>query len=104
MAYSLIITTCENKDDAKVIIDALLIKKLAACVQLQNIESFYTWKGRVENSNEIMIFIKTKSKLYKEVESTIKKFHKYDVPEIIEIPITSGLPAYFNWIDEVTSN
>jgi periplasmic divalent cation tolerance protein len=102
MSYSLIITTCENTDDAKAIADALLREQLAACVQIQNIESFYIWEGKTQNANEVMLLIKTKSNLYKEVEMTILKSHKYRVPEIIEIPVNKGLPAYFKWIDEVT--
>ena len=50
MAYSLIITTCATKGDAKEIINALLGAKLAAWVQTQEIESFYIWKGKAENS------------------------------------------------------
>lgn len=102
MAYSLIITTCGNKKDAKAIADLLLREKLAACVQIQNIESFYSWEGKTQNSKEVMIFIKTKSELYNEVEKAILKAHKYQIPEIIEISINNGLPAYFKWIDDVT--
>ena len=102
MEYSLIMTTCENKEDAREIIEAHLEKKLAACVQIKEIESFYTWKGKVENSKEILLLIKTKSELYKEVEEAILKMHKYETPEIVQIPFANGLKEYLNCIDEVT--
>lgn len=104
MAYSLIITTCATKEDAKEIINALLGAKLAACVQTQEIESFYIWKGKAENSKEVILFIKTKSELYKEAETAILSRHKYETPEIVEIPFRNGYPGYLRWIDAVTKD
>ncbi|MGI6213086.1 MAG: divalent-cation tolerance protein CutA [Christensenellales bacterium] len=102
MAYSLVMTACASREDAKIIIDEILQKRLAACVQLQEVESFYPWKGKIENSKEILLLIKTKSALYKELEQAISAKHKYEIPEIIHTPIAGGLGAYLNWIDEVT--
>lgn len=102
MTYSLIMTACANKEEVKAIIEELLVKKLAAFVQIKEVESFYTWRGKVENSAEVLVCIKTKHDLYKEVEKTILEKHSYETPEIIEIPITDGHQKYLNWIDEVT--
>ena len=100
--YSLVITTAANREEAAAIASALLEQKLVACVQLQTIESLYTWKGEVANEPEVLMFIKTSHKHYDEVETTIKKVHSYETPEVIEISIERGSKEYLDWIDEVT--
>ena len=98
--YSLVITTAADKDSAKVIAGLLVEKRLAACVQMFPVESIYTWKGETCNDDEIALFIKSKSSLFDKIAAAIKENHKYEVPEIIQIPITNGLPEYLKWIDD----
>ena len=98
--YSIIITTCPEKDSAKSIAKLLINNRLAACVQMFPIESMYIWQDRVFDENEIMLFIKTKKVLLDKISALIKKHHTYDVPEIIQIPITGGLPQYMRWIED----
>lgn len=100
--YAIVLTTCANEDDSKVIINTLLEKKLAACIQIFPINSFYFWKGEVCNDSEICVLIKCNVCNYEKIEETIKHHHTYELPEIILLPITRGLPGYLNWIDEVT--
>lgn len=102
MEFLMVITTCENKEDAKSIATNLLKKELAACIQIQSVESLYTWKGDIANDPEQLLFIKTKQSLYKEVENEILLTHKYETPEIIALPIINGSNGYLNWIGEVT--
>ena len=98
--YSMIISTCPNKDSAKKIAKLLVEERLAACVQMFPIESIYLWNEKINDENEIVLFIKSKSNLYDEISTAIKKNHSYEVPEIIQIPITNGLPEYLKWIDD----
>lgn len=100
--YSIVMTTTNSKKNAKKIIKALLKKKLAACIQLFPIESFYTWEGTVNNDNEILLFIKSEANLYTQIEKIILKNHTYTTPEIIQVPITKGSTAYLSWVAEVT--
>jgi periplasmic divalent cation tolerance protein len=100
--YTIIMTTFENEDQANVVINDLLEKKLAACIQIQNIKSFYTWKGKIESGSELLVYIKTLKNLYLEIESLILKNHPYDTPEIIQVPIVDGYIGYLKWIDDVT--
>lgn len=99
--YSIIMTTCSDEESSKKIINALLNKKLAACIQVQKINSHYVWKGSINVDNELLLFIKTKHSLYREIESCIRENHSYEVPEIIEVPMIDGSESYFKWIDEV---
>lgn len=95
-------TTTNTKKNAKKIINALLKKKIAACIQLFPIESFYTWEGKVNEDKEFILFIKSKASLYNQIEKIVLKNHKYTTPEIIQVPINKGATAYLSWITEVT--
>ena len=100
--YALVMTTCENPDEAKVIIDALLADGLAACIQTMPINSHYFWNNEINRDAEILLYIKTKRELFERIKNTILENHSYEVPEIILIPIENGHPPYLNWIDEHT--
>ncbi|MDR0295602.1 MAG: divalent-cation tolerance protein CutA [Prevotellaceae bacterium] len=98
--YCIILTTFAKLEEAKPLIDNLLSKQLAACVQCFPIQSHYTWKGKVEHNDEVVLFIKTASSRYQEVEKEIKDYHPYETPEIVQIPITNGSQEYLSWISD----
>jgi len=100
--YNVVITTTATEEDAEKIARALLDKGLAACIQTYPIKSYYTWKGAVNADAEHILLIKAKALAYADIEAAIKKNHSYEVPEIIQIPITAGSAGYLGWIDEVT--
>ena len=95
----LIITNCPDEEVANAIALALVEEKLAACVNiLPRVQSVYRWQGAVESASEIPLLIKTTANCYTALESRIGELHPYDLPEIIAVPITRGLPAYLNWL------
>ena len=100
--YSLFITTFADKESAKKTAGLLVEKRLAACVQLFPIESVYLWKDDIYDENEVILFIKSKTMLFDKITAAVKENHSYEVPEIIQIPITDGLPEYLRWIDDCT--
>lgn len=100
--YCVVITTTSTKEDAEKIAKALLSQKLVACIQVIQIKSYYTWKDNVNTDDEQMLLIKCKFADYVDIEKCIKENHTYEIPEIIQLPITAGLPAYLNWIEEIT--
>ena len=100
--YAIVITTCANDEDAKIIIDSLLEKQLAACIQVFHVNSYYSWKGSIANDPESILFIKCKNINYVEIEADILSNHKYETPEIIKLPITAGFSGYIQWMDEVS--
>mgnify|MGYP003340873514 CR=1 FL=1 len=100
--YSVVLTTTASKKDAETIASSLLEKKLAACIQVTEIKSYYTWKDKVNVDDEQVLLIKSKAEDYDEIEECIRANHSYEVPEIIRLPIESGFSGYLNWITEVT--
>lgn len=100
--YGVLLTTVANRDDATKIAKALLAAKLAACVQITPIESFYTWKGEIANENELLLLVKTKTAHFEAAIKSIKSVHPYETPEIVATDFIAGFSGYFSWIDEVT--
>ena len=95
-------TTCSNKNEATNIAKVLIENRLAACVQISKIESFYMWEENFCNDKEILLSIKTKKENFKKIQSKIKELHSYDVPEIICVDIENVSKDYKKFIGENT--
>ena len=98
-----VLVACGSKKEARKIAQALVERRLAACVQEIGVpvRSMYRWKGRVESANEVLLLIKTSRKRFSAVSTLVKKLHSYEVPEIIALNIADGSREYLDWI---TSN
>ena len=99
-----IYTTIDDINTARRIAQTLTEEQLVACVNIiPNIESVYRWKGKIENSNEIVLIAKTVDQNVKKTIQRIKQLHKYDVPDIIVLPVIGGLKDYLDYISMETS-
>ena len=93
--------TAKNKREAKKIVTILVKKKLVACANIfNNIQSFFLWKNKVNNSNETVIMGKTLQKNQLKIISEVKKKHSYDIPCIVFYKISSGNNEFLNWINK----
>ncbi|MGJ0343172.1 divalent-cation tolerance protein CutA [Aliarcobacter cryaerophilus] len=95
-------TTTSNEEEAKKIAKILIQDKLAACVQLKDIESLYNWDGKLCCERETLLSVKTKKELFSKVKSKILELHSYDTPEIIELDISNISEDYLKFIKENT--
>ncbi len=100
--YAVIMATCGGKEEARKIARTLVEERLAACVQMFPITSCYEWEGKMNEDEEILLFIKTRTARYEDVEAAIRDHHSYDVPEIIRVPIEGGLQDYLKFLDDMT--
>ena len=98
--YSIAISTFADKESAKNTARMLVESRIAACVQILPIESVYMWNGEICGDSEVLMLIKSRTEAFDNIVSAIKKTHAYEIPEIIQVPITAGLPEYLSWIDE----
>jgi periplasmic divalent cation tolerance protein len=96
-------TTAGNQEEADRLAGALVEQRLAACVQIIGINSCYVWDGQVQKEPELLLLIKTQSERYEQIERFITENHSYDVPEIVQLPISRGLGGYLSWIQEHTT-
>ena len=101
MENLLILTNCPDEAVANAIALAVVEEGLAACVNLlPRVQSIYRWQGAVESASEVPLLIKASAANYPALEQRIAELHPYELPEIIALPITRGLPAYLNWLAE----
>jgi len=101
--YIIVLNTCPGSISAKKIARELVSEKLAACVNIiPGVKSFFSWVGKVDTANECLLIIKTRLDLYDAVEKRIKLIHPYELPEIIAVPIHTGLAGYLGWISTNT--
>lgn len=100
----LILTTVPDSEVASHIASHLIDQRLVACVNiLAPCTSIYHWQGKTESTQEIPLLIKTTQSRYMEVETAICKLHPYELPEIIQVPLAGGLPAYLQWLTSETN-
>lgn len=77
----------------------LVARQLAACVQvLGPMASVYTWKGEVHQNQEWLLLVKTTEAAFARVVEVVRAHHRYDIPEVIAIPITHALGDYADWV------
>lgn len=99
-----VFNTCPDADCAARIARAVVEQRLAACANiLPGLRSIYTWQGAVEDAEEHLLIIKTTARAYPALQQAIAELHPYELPEIIAVPITSGLPGYLAWLDQSTA-
>lgn len=99
--YIIGLITTPSKEVGEKIANALLEKKLAACVNMMApIFSLYTWEEEINCDDEVRLIVKSRADLFE--SDLIPVVHPYDVPEIIALPITMGSANYLAWIDDVT--
>ncbi len=78
---------------------ALLETRLAACVSLlAGARSFYRWQGQIEDVTETIVLLKTTMERIPLLREKLLSLHPYEVPELLVIPVSDGLPGYLQWI------
>jgi periplasmic divalent cation tolerance protein len=100
--YRVVLVTCGNLKEARRIARKVVSKRLAACVniQLSPIESFYTWKGKMESAREHLLLIKTTAARLVQLEWEVQRMHSYEVPEFIALPVIAGSAKYLSWLKQ----
>lgn len=98
-AAIVVLTNLPDRASAGKLARDLIEGRLAACVNVgAAVESIYHWRGEIETATEVPLAIKTRAVLFSKVEAAIRRFHPYELPEIVAVPITHGSPAYLDWI------
>ena len=103
MNYLLILyTTISNKNCAEKIARKLIKDKLAACVSIKEISSFYTWDENIQNDNEYEITIKSKPEKLNNLIEFLKIEIGYEIPQIIYKKFESER-SYYKWAEKSIS-
>ncbi|MFL6501194.1 MAG: divalent-cation tolerance protein CutA [Candidatus Udaeobacter sp.] len=97
----LALSTFPDQETARDISNELVTKKLAACANiLPVVESIYRWKDKIESGNETLVLFKLREDRQTDFQEQLRSLHPYEVPEIIFVSISSGLPEYLRWVSE----
>src|SRR6476660_7118057 len=97
----LALSTFPDQETAREISSELVTRKLAACANiLPGVESIYRWKEKIESGNETLVLFKLSEDRRSDFQEKLRSLHPYEVPGIIFVPISGGLPEYLRWVIE----
>ena len=103
--FLLVLSTFPDAAQAREAARVLVGEQLAACGNvLPGVTSIYVWQGERTESEETLVLFKTRREVYPELEARLKTLHPYEVPEIVAVELTAGLPAYLQWVADGTLN
>ncbi|MBN2417224.1 divalent-cation tolerance protein CutA [bacterium] len=98
-----VLIACSGEAEADRIGAMLLKEQLAACVQrVSGVLSAFIWQGELRREEEVLLLVKTRRSLFRELSGKVSVIHTYDVPEIIALPVLDGNPAYLEWLKSTT--
>lgn len=101
MSYQLLLTTCGDMESAEKLAEGLLSERLAACVTILPAgRSLYVWQGELQRETEHVLLIKSRADRFEALRVALLAAHPYELPELIAVPVESGLDAYLGWIDQ----
>jgi periplasmic divalent cation tolerance protein len=97
----LALSTFPDAETARQISNQLITEKFAACANiLPRVKSIYRWKDKIETADEVIVFFKTTQGRQAKFQEKLRSLHPYEVPEIVFVPVLSGLPSYLSWVAE----
>lgn len=101
--FRLVYITAKNLEEARRIGKMLVKEKLAACVNiLEDSKSIYFWDGKLQESDEAVLLVKTRETLVPKLIEHVKALHSYSCPCIVTLPILEGNPDYLAWLAKET--
>ena len=97
----IVFVTCETKDQAHQIAEAVVKERLAACVNVvPGVRSCYVWEGNLTWSDEVLCLMKTTGGRFSQLRDRVKELHSYAVPEIVSVAMEDVYNRYSDWIDQ----
>ena len=99
-----VLSTCESEEEALRLARRLVELRLAACVSvIPGARSVYHWKGKIEETAEFVLIVKSRRDLFAALRAELRKVHSYETPEVIALPVVDGDEGYLSWLDRELS-
>jgi periplasmic divalent cation tolerance protein len=102
--YCIVLVTAADQQEAEHLAHTIIGEQLAACVSIVPITSVYTWQNQVHQNPEWQLLIKTRMDIYSALAKRVQQLHRFEVPEIIALPIVAGSSSYLSWIGQQVRN
>jgi len=101
MRPRILVSTCNDLDQATAIAHTLIEERLAACINiLPNVRSIYRWEGTIEQSSECLLIVKTSKAKLTQTERRLQALHPYDTPELLVVKSSGVNAKYAKWFAE----
>ena len=98
-AVRVVLMTAPDAETAQRVARALVDERLIACANvLPGVTSIYRWEGAVHTDAECLVVMKTREALVPRLMERATALHPYEVPELLSLSVTEGLPAYCHWV------
>ena len=96
-----VLSTCSSDEEAGRIARRLVEVRLAACVNIiPGARSIYRWQGKIEDSAELVLVIKSRRDLFPKLRAEIEAMHSYEVPEVVALAVADVSENYHRWLDQ----
>ena len=96
--------TVGSKEGADKITNTLLVKHLVACTRQIPASSAYWWKGKIENSNEVLLQMESREDLFEQVEKEVAKMHSYKTFVLEATPVSKISKSAAKWLKSELKN
>jgi len=101
--YRLLYLAVPDQASGRALARRMVEERLAACAHLFPAgESFYCWDGKLMAEPEHIIIAKTRADLAQAAIDKIAKWHSYEIPCVLSLPIEEGHQPFLKWIDGQT--
>jgi periplasmic divalent cation tolerance protein len=77
----------------------LLEQRLIACSNVIQSISMYWWEGKIEQADEWVMIAKTIERRFDDIVGAVKKYHHYQVPCIVKVPVQAE-QAFGEWLEK----
>lgn len=98
---SAVTTTVGTAEDARRLAQAVLVQRLAACVQIEAISSHYRWQGALHEDAEWRLVCKTVPQAVDGLFALLQAQHPYTLPQLVVQPLQASA-AYADWVRQET--
>lgn len=97
-ALWIVTTTVATQEQALALARCMVERHLAACAQIERIESVYRWRGAVTAGPEHRLTLKTTAARHAALAAELRRQHPYELPQIVAVEAVAVDPGYLDWV------